>query len=73
VLVRLGRDLSLEARLPSLVRHAVDDLSRLLLAKGHAFSSGSILVPIGEAISAKAGKLHKLDVMGLSGIATSAS
>ena len=49
----LGRDLPMEHRLPCLVAHAIDDLSRLFLAERHALGSCRLLVAIGEASTAE--------------------
>src|SRR5262249_21635548 len=52
MLVRLGRTL-LEHGLPSLVRHAIDNLSSLFLAERHALSSGSFLVQFARQLRQK--------------------
>src|SRR5579885_2183465 len=50
-------------RLPGGVRHAVDDLARLLLGELDPFGLGGLLVPVREAVPAEAGKLHEVDVL----------
>src|ERR1700675_4396038 len=65
----MSRELGLELRLPVVVSHAIDDLPRLFLAQRNALCGGSLLIPVGEAIPAKAGKRHEIDILHLDPLA----
>jgi len=68
MLVRLNRTL-LELCLPSLIGHAVDDLSRLFFIERQALSGGSLLVPVREAVTAESGKLHQVNILHVTALA----
>jgi len=51
--------------LPLLVRHAVDHLARTVLAELETLLAGRLLIPIGQAVAAKAGHVHEVDVLHL--------
>src|SRR5580700_1316904 len=50
-------------RLPGLIRHAVDRLAALVLGHADALVVGGVLEPVGEAVAAKAGEVHQVDVL----------
>src|SRR5262245_54185386 len=68
MLVRLGRTI-LELCLPSLIGHAVDDLSRLFFIERQALSGGSLLIPVREAVTAESGKLHQVNILHVTALA----
>src|SRR5262245_9263957 len=55
--------LLLVLRLPVPVRHAVDNLARLVLAQPLPLLLGGFLIPVGEAVAAEAGEVHQVDVL----------
>jgi len=59
----LGRGFGLVARLPRLVGHAVDDLTRRVVAQVVAVRLRGRGVPLGQAVPAKAGQVHQVDVL----------
>src|SRR5262249_44359534 len=68
MLVRLGRTL-LELCLPSLIGHAVDDLPRLFLGDRYSLGGGSLLIPVGETVTAESGKLHQVNILHVTALA----
>src|SRR5689334_21773777 len=70
VLVRLVESLLLVARslllvlgLPFVVRHAVDDLTRLGIWDLDALLARLLAVPARQAVAAEAGQIHQVDVL----------
>src|SRR5215831_10813388 len=59
----VGRRLLLVLRLPLVIGHAIDDLSRFGVAEREAAFLGGRAIPFREAVPAKAGKVHQVDVL----------
>src|SRR5215218_9255020 len=60
--LRPGR-LVLVARLPGVVRHAVDVLAALVLGERDAARVGGLLQPVRQAVAAEPGEVHQVDVL----------
>ena len=65
----LGRRLFLILGLPFLVGHAVDDLPRFRVGQPDALRLGFLAIPAAEAIPAKAGEVHQVDVLHVGSLA----
>src|SRR6478735_8832840 len=61
----LGRRLALEAGLPLVHRHALDQLAGGALVA----SIAAIANPVGEAVAAEPGEAHEVDVLGIVAVA----
>src|SRR5207245_174793 len=64
-----GRGLLLVARLPFVVRHAVDALAGLRVGDLYAALLGRLAVPAAEAVPAEAGEVHQVDVLDIGPLA----
>src|SRR3546814_17635290 len=77
VVVRVGFERSglgavhsgLIPRFPLAVRHAVNVFARLVLAHRRALGIGGFTQPVGQAVAAKAGQIHQIDVLHVGALA----
>src|SRR6516225_8152318 len=58
-----GRGVLLVFGAPFVIGHAVDDLAALLLGHRDSLGVGGIFHPVGEAVAAKTGQIHQIDVL----------
>src|SRR5439155_3436470 len=65
----LARRLGLVARFPALIRHAVDDLARLLVGEVEPALLGGGAIPFRQAVAAEACKVHQVDVLHVGALA----
>src|SRR5260221_7655591 len=68
VLVRLFLVLLIPL-LPIVIRHAVDDLAGFRIAERDALLLGRRAVPLGQAVAAKAGQVHEIEVLHVGALA----
>src|SRR5579871_5664278 len=59
------RGVPLIALFPFRRRHAVDDFARLVLFQDDAFFGRGFAIPIAQAVTAEAGKVHHIDVLNI--------
>src|SRR5690606_6708047 len=63
------RSLCLIARTPFIVWHAIDDFSRRFLVERDPRCLSCLPIPVGEAVPAKTGQVHQIDVLNIGTLA----